>query len=137
MTKEITTQLNSSEEFQDLIEKYNQTKSNIENVFLYTENDSLKFLISDSEGNPLNPQCVYILKNENQNKSLVKVKNSTNKFYIDTENLNPNGKNLLLYIDGTSGTPTYKYNLTGHSDGDNATSLDFSGIQIVKLPDNE
>jgi len=45
----------------------------------------------------------------------------------------------LLYVDGTkdANLPTYRFNLTGHSDGDNATSLDFSGIQVVKLPEDE
>jgi len=47
-------------------------------------------------------------------------------------NTESNEINLLLYIGNTKGTPEYRYNLIG-DDGDDKTSLDFSGIRVVKL----
>lgn len=102
---------------------FNYRPNNIRNIWL--EDGSFV----DIDGNPLNPQCVYIKKNINGNEKLQKI-DLPLRYSSDVMIGN---KNALLFYGSNKTYIKQRYDTVGTEKDHSKTYLDYSGINVLDL----
>lgn len=98
---------------------FNYRPNNIRNIWL--EDGSFV----DIDGNPLNPQCVYIKKNEKLQKVDLPLRYSSDVTIGD--------KNSLLFYGSNKTYIKQRYDTVGTKEDHSKTYLDYSGINVLDL----
>lgn len=98
---------------------FNYRPNNIRNIWL----EDGSFI--DIDGNPLNPQCVYIKKNEKLQKVDLPLRYSSDVTIGD--------KNSLLFYGSNKTYIKQRYDTVGTKEDHSKTYLDYSGINVLDL----
>lgn len=98
---------------------FNYRPNNIRNIWLKDGS------FVDIDGNPLNPQCVYIKKNEKLQKVDLPLRYSSDVMIGD--------KNALLFYGSNKTYIKQRYDTVGTKEDHSKTYLDYSGINVLDL----
>ena len=119
--KEIVLNLNSSQSFQDYINKFNP--DSISNIEISTG------IAKDSKGRDLNPNYIYYKETKDGVVRLVRINNQN--LLVDREH-QVNGKNTLVYNRTTKGSPLYKLDAVQCGHRSSVTRLLYDTTNLVQ-----